>query len=64
METTPRIASATGVAVSGRRKEISALIKQAMENAVLSCRQQGITDPDEIRKRVMAARDAVQERPG
>jgi hypothetical protein len=50
----PRIAAATGTAGGGGKgaKEI----EQAMANAVREAAAEGITDPEEVRERMQAAR--------
>ena len=52
-------ASGYGVAGSTNAIDLSRRIEQAMVDATLEAMGEGITDPDEIRKRKLEARDRV-----
>jgi hypothetical protein len=57
------VISATGVSVGSNvtgDSERAARIQEAMTKAVEQAQAEGITDPDEIRARVHAARDSFQ----
>jgi hypothetical protein len=55
-----RVVQAVGVAVGLHgRGRLSAAISDAMHAAAADAQQHGITDPDEIRRRMLAARDRV-----
>jgi hypothetical protein len=55
----PTIAAATGTA-SGPRIQAKA-IEAAMVAAIKKCAEEGITDPAEIRKRMLAAREQTKK---
>jgi hypothetical protein len=58
------IVEAVGVSVNvgvPRDKALGARIEAAMVQAIKDCQADGITYPDEIRARMMAAREAVLE---
>lgn len=63
-----KIVSAVGIAVTGRERAPndprgqveSGEILRAMENAVLSAREQGITDPAEVKRLMMESRDRMR----
>jgi len=55
MTRNPRIVAATGVA-SGKRGPTAAKIEAAMADAIRQARAEGITDPAEIKKRMLDAR--------
>jgi hypothetical protein len=54
----PRYADAAGVATSGQTS-IGPAIEKAMSDAIVKATAAGVSDPDEIKKRMMAARQAV-----
>lgn len=54
----PRYADAAGVATSGQTS-IGPAIEKAMSDAIAKATAAGVNDPDEIKKRMMAARQAV-----
>lgn len=47
----------------GPRTFSSAMIEKAMSDAVLDCMKEGITDPDIIRARKLAAREHIKNLP-
>lgn len=57
------IVPAVGLAFSAARvgTELSVNIEAAMLQAAAAAQAEGITDPDEIRKRVLAARQKVKD---
>jgi hypothetical protein len=60
----PRIVEAVGTAAGGGSGgpdaiELSRRIEQAMVDATLEAMGEGVTDPDEIRRRKLEARDRV-----
>ena len=56
----PRIVEAVGVAVS-RKNPISRQVEVAMQQAIEKAVAEGVNDPQEIRKRMLRARDAVKD---
>lgn len=56
----PVIVAATGVASGGERLNAKA-IEQAMIDATNKCAEEGITDPNVIRERKLAARQALKD---
>ena len=60
-QTKSRIVSATGVAAAqgGVKTDLSARVEKAMSEAILKAAENGVTDDNEIRKRMLAARDGV-----
>jgi hypothetical protein len=57
----PTIVEATATA-SGRGQESADEIERAMTAAIQAAYDEGITDPDEIRRRSLAAREAVKNK--
>lgn len=57
----PRKVKATGVASASQtgNGDMAARIEAAMQQAIRECLDEGVTDPDEQRARMMAAREAV-----
>ncbi len=56
----PRIAEATGAAASAKDGDLAKRIETAMSDAVTEAAAKGITDPNQIRQRMLEARDAVK----
>jgi hypothetical protein len=57
------ISEATGTASGSERSSLpslSLLLERVMEEEILHCIAEGITDPDVIRERKLAARDAIK----
>lgn len=56
-----RVVEATGIASSSAlgNDDLAARIEAAMQQAIRECLDQGVTDPDEQRGRMLAAREAV-----
>jgi len=54
-----KIAAATGSAGAGTKEQAKA-IEQAMTAAVQQAIEEGVTDPDEIRKRQLEAREKAK----
>lgn len=57
----PRIVEAVGIASSAGKKNVAKLIEAAMSQAVTDAMAEGVNvnDSDELRKRMMAARQKV-----
>lgn len=60
-KTATRVAQATGIASSSQigNDDLAARIEAAMQQAIRECLDQGVTDPDEQRERMLAARGKV-----
>jgi hypothetical protein len=57
-----KIVEAAGAAIGTHRNIIrSKAIQNAMAEAVKKCAEEGITDPVEIRRRMMEARESVKQ---
>lgn len=54
-----KVVEAVGVALGGERLNAKA-IEQAMVDATNKCAEEGITDPNVIRERKLAARQALK----
>lgn len=56
-----KVVSATGVSSSSNlgNDDLAERIHDAMQQAIRECLDEGVTDPDEQRARMMAAREAV-----
>lgn len=56
-----RVAAATGVSSSSNlgNDDLAERVHGAMQQAIRECLDQGVTDPDEQRERMMAAREAM-----
>jgi hypothetical protein len=57
-----RIVEAVGAATGGSNDLSAADIQNAMDRAAADAQAEGITDPDVIRDRKLAARKAVKEK--
>jgi hypothetical protein len=56
------IVGSVGTAVGSRAgKKIARRIERAMSNAAAECQAEGIADPDVVRDRMLAARQAVKD---
>lgn len=55
------IVEATGVATSAKDPTHAKVVEHAMSQAILKCLAEGITDPNEQRKRILAARESVRK---
>lgn len=55
------IVSAVGIVARSGSPRLGKLLEEAMSAAVLKCAEEGITDPDEIRARMLAWRDRTKE---
>jgi hypothetical protein len=55
-----RIVSAVGTASSSKDDGLSQRIEEAMANAVKAAMDDGITDPAEIKERMLAAREEAK----
>ena len=64
-EIKPRIVSAVGVAVGmntgAPKTALAAALEKAMSEAVTKAHNEGVTDDEEMRQRIRAARDKVLE---
>lgn len=60
MSRQPKIAASVAIAVMGSNKQRSKLLETAMKEAVAAALNAGITDPDEIRKRMREAREKAK----
>jgi hypothetical protein len=63
-----KIVSAVGVAsgmhVAGQEKsELNKALEKAMSDAVTQANADGLSDPDQIRRRILKARDKVLDEP-
>lgn len=60
-----RIVSATGASATVRgNKRVSALLEEAMRQAVLKANEDGVTDAKEIKARMMAAHEQAKKDAG
>lgn len=57
---TPRIVAATAVAVQSADKDRAKRIQDAMNEAVLQCSAEGVTDPAAVRARMQEARERAK----
>ena len=55
----PTIVSGAGVVVISSQPELAKKMEAAMHQAILIAQAEGITDPKEIRKRIIAAKESV-----
>lgn len=55
----PKIVEAAGTSV-GAKHLTAKMIEEAMAQAVVDCAKEGVIDPDEIRKRKLAAREQIK----
>jgi len=61
----PKIVEEVGVASSSSdtsKTFTSADVEKAMSDAIIQANEEGITDPDEVRERMLAARKALKDR--
>lgn len=61
-EEAPKVAEAVGTAASAAEGISAREVEEAMTQAVVDANKEGITDPGEIRKRKLAARQAVKDK--
>ena len=56
----PTIVSGTGVICISSDRIKAKIVEALMEKAIMDCHEEGITDPEEIRKRMIRAKEAVR----
>lgn len=61
-EEAPKVAEAVGTAASSVEGISAREVEEAMTQAVVDANKEGITDPDKIRDRKLAARQAVKDK--
>jgi len=55
----PNIVSGTGVVCISHDRLRAKMIEAAMQQAILDAQAEGITDPQEIQKRMIAAKESI-----